>query len=407
MFSGIIQVFVAIALIIVMFVIAFSVYNMEFLKAIQNFGKVRSQVNVFVGIKDLNTAKHEQYNTVDNTAPSYLPIRPSMNQNGGTEYSYNFWLYLDPKPGNSQTNAFATPSTGIPQLTDGGIESLLVQTTQGNYSLTDNPVVLFMKGSTVMYNYNTLCTSTSQPSLIKTDVLIKSPLVKLEQGCDKLTVEFNTYANPEIAVEGAQKTCGQGNTNWDYMNGYKIGIEGLTTNTMYQKYWFMVTIVIQDTLPTDPSAIRNKIHAMIYVNGTPQFDRYIDGSLGNDIGPSTISKITNADFYVNPEISTKGTNVYLSQSSGQVVQLPSNTQVDYSNPNYAVNNAKSVMMSDLSYFNYALGPDDIAGLFNKGITKQYAPLYLSTSTNNNDNDFMNKISYATNKQTLNEIGISN
>jgi hypothetical protein len=404
MFSGIIQVFVAIALIIIMFIIAFSVYNMEFLKAIQDFGKVRSQTNVFVGIKDLNNSKHEQYNTIDPSSPSYLPIRPSVNQNGGSEYSYNFWLYLDPVPGNKKTNAFSTPNSNNIQLTDGGIESLLISGKDG-YTLSDNPVVLFMKGSTVMYNYNTLCNDGSN-NKIKTDVLIKAPLVKLEQGCDKLTVEFNTYANPEGVVEGARNRCGETNTNWDYMNAYKIGIEGLATNIMYKKYWFMVTIVIQDTLPSDPSSIRNKIHAMIYVNGTPQFDRYIDGTLSHQSqSEPTINKITNADFYVNPEISTKGTNIYLNQGGNGVVQLQ-NQQVDYSNPNYSVDQAKSIMMSDLSYFNYALDGENIGALFNKGITKQYAPNILSTNKVG-DNDFMDQISYSTNKPTLNQIGVSN
>jgi hypothetical protein len=406
MISGIIQVFVAIAIVIIMFVIAFSVYNMEFVKAIQNFGKIRTETNVFVGIKDLNIAKHERYNTIDSSLPSYLAIKPSINSSGGTEYSYNFWLYLDPKPGNKTTNAFAPP-TVAPQITDGGIETLLKQNGSGNFSLNDNPVILFMKGSTVMYNYNTLCNKSTRKS-IKTDVLIKAPLVKLEQGCDKLTVEFNTYASPDGVVEGTRDTCGENNTSWDYMNAYKIGIEGLNANTMYEKLWFMVTIVIQDTLPSDPSSIRNKIHAMIYVNGVSQFDRYIDGTLTNQASdPATINKITNADFYVNPEISTKGTSIYINQNSPNAVQrLPETVQVDYSNPNYSIDQPKSIMMSDLSYFNYALDGDAITGLFNAGITKQYAPNYLSTSTNN-DNDFMKKLSYATNNPTLNEIGVDN
>ena len=401
-----IQVFVAIAIIIIMFVIAFSVYNMEFLKSVQDFGKVRIQTPIFTGIKDLNTSKDEIYDTVNVSSPVFLNIGPSFNQGSGTEYSYNFWLYLDPQPATTgqKCTAFNAPDKTQQQYTDKGIESVL--DTNGNDSdLTKKPIILFMKGDKTPYYYTTMCNGNRNTApgnatnaSIKSDLLVKSPLVKLEQGCNILTVEFNTYASPDAVKQSAKNTCNDINNSWEYMNSYKVGIKNLQTNTNYVKHWFMVSIVLQDTLPTDPYPIRDKIRCVMYVNGTVELDRYIDGKLGEISTMGSVIKLNTGNFYVNPVITAN--NVYFHNENGNVVKK--NGSFNYTDPSNIINQPQSVMMSDLNYFNYALSVDDVSGLFNAGITKKYAPVYGVQSTSTST-AFMNNISYATNKKDLLEI----
>lgn len=389
-----IQIFIAIAIIIIMFVIAFSVYNMEFLKSIQDFGKTRIETTIFSGIKDLHVSKDESYNTTDVNSPMYLNIDKSYNQSGGTEYSYNFWLYLDAAPDTTGNKcmAFNKPAeNGESLYTDRGIESV-VDTDGNDNDYTKKPIILFMKGDKNPYYYTTLCNklrnddiSNANDTSIKSDLLIKSPLVKLEQGCNVLTVEFNTYSSPDDVKQNSRNTCKEISNVWETMNSYKIGIKNLQTNTKFNKTWFMVSIVLQDTLPTDPYPIRNKIRCVIYVNGNVELDRYIDGKLGEISTMGSVIKLNNSNFYINPIVNA--TNVYY--QSGNNTKIAPN--VRYTDPTNMINQARSIMMSDLSYYNYALTVDDILGLFNKGITKKFAPV-IGEQINSANNDFMNKIS---------------
>lgn len=400
-----IQVFVAIAIVIIMFVIAFSVYNMEFLKSLQDFGRTRIQTTIFSGIKDLNVSKDETYNTTDVNSPLYLNLDKSYNQTGGTEYSYNFWLYLDPQPSTTgiKCTAFNQPTSDIQQYTDRGIESVLDQNGNDN-DTTKKPIILFMRGDKNPYYYTSLCNATrnglpadANNNAIKTDLLVKSPLVKLEQGCNILTVEFNTYASPDAVKQSSRDTCNDTNNNWEYMNSYKVGIKNLQTNSNFTKNWFMVSIVLQDTLPTDPYPIRNKIRCVIYVNGTPELDRYIDGKLGEISTMGSIIKLNSGNFYVNPIVVAN--NVYY--HNGNNINLKSG-KFNYTDPSFIIDQSRSIMMADLNYFNYALTVEEILALYNMGITKKYAPVIGAQNTSVN-NDFMKQISYATNKKNFLEI----
>ena len=69
------------------------------LKAIQKSRAVQITTPIFAGIVDFNTAGNYIYNTVS-TSPldtSYRNLGNAINQPGGAEFTYNFWLYIDPR----------------------------------------------------------------------------------------------------------------------------------------------------------------------------------------------------------------------------------------------------------------------------------------------------------------------
>ena len=92
---ALIQIILAIALVVIFFIIGFAIYNMEFINSIRQKGVVKVETPIFVGVKDLYGVQDEMYNTVDPKSGSYRAIVSSYNQSAGIEYTYNFWLYVD------------------------------------------------------------------------------------------------------------------------------------------------------------------------------------------------------------------------------------------------------------------------------------------------------------------------
>ena len=174
------QVILAIALVMILFVIGFSIYNMEALRAIQDAGKTRKKVAVFDGVKDFGFAYNEVYNTSDRKSPAYIPITPSVNQLSGIEYTYNFWLYMDTE---------AMGLTAKPATTSNAVET--------DDSLSTDSTILFLRGDKTLYDYKNICGKS------KRNVMIKGPLVKFERNMDVLTVEFNTNETPDVSRAAA------------------------------------------------------------------------------------------------------------------------------------------------------------------------------------------------------------
>ena len=363
MASVTVQILVAIFLILAFLIIGFAVYNMETIKALQYTGRTRKITNIFDGIKDLKDSNNEIYNTLDKSNTNYIEITPSVNQYGGTEYSYNFWLYID----NTNNKLFtAVDETKEWTKPDAG---LLDESKTKPVDSNDLPVVLFLRGNPKPYIYKNLCYTDKKPEL-KTDILVKSPLVKLERGGDVLSVEINTVSSPDSVKEQSRNTCiDKADVTWKYMNSYKIALQGLSSRRSLQAKWFMVSIVLKDTYPTDPYPVRNKIRAQIYINGEMELDKYINSGKSNPANPI---KSNEGNFYIAPSIK-------YTKPDGSLIQLTRNN----------INSDKTLMMCDMKYANYALTPGEIKSFYEKGITKSYA---LNNKTSTDVNNFMDSLS---------------
>ena len=345
-----IQVFLAIVIVIILFISAVIVYNQEMVKAVRETGTIKKVTPIFKGIVDFKDSSDIAYDTLNPNAPNYINMGNSINQVSGAEYSYNFWLYID----NTGKTIFADLPTNTAQIyPDNGL----------NPPTTDLPFVLFMRGSNKVLEYNNQCSSkttspepTTNPSKnYKQDVLVKAPLVKFEHGGDVLTVEFNTLSSPDAVRSGSRNSCLDIDTNWYFINQYKIGLKGMS-GASFSKQWFMVSIVLQDTLPSDPYPLRNKIRSRIFVNSSLALDKYVVGKLGDSTNmSSTPLRINQGNVFVNPTLKSGTTNVSMSKIS---------------NANIA---NRQFMMADLTYYNYALESEEISSLFAAQFNKTYAP----------------------------------
>lgn len=334
------QILAAVVVVILLFAIGFAIYNMETIKAVQDAGKLKKRTDIFLGVKDLPVSGEEAYTTTNSTSVNYKDLALSVNQMAGAEYTYNFWLYLDTDKEEAIGSAMSDT------------EANSVQTDSG---LTTNDIILFMRGSKMPQTYKNLCGKN------KVDIMVKGPLVKLERNADVLTVEMNTVQGPDISHESSRNTCGDVSTNWRTMNAHKVALSGIRSKTNLTKKWFMATIIVQDTYPTDPLPIRNKIRIRIYINGALELERYADGQLINQRATDhpTVMLQNMGDLYIYPEV--KFTPLGATQE--RQTKRPTGAEA-----------SKAIMMADLSYFNYALGIEEVSNLFAKGFKKEYAPV---------------------------------
>jgi len=354
------QVVIAVMLVIILFVIGFSVYNLETMKAIQDASRQKIRTDIFTGVKDLVQNGEELYTTTDDTSGSYKNLNLAVNQLGGAEYSYNFWLYID--------RAKYEIATAMPDK-----QSTVQPTDKG---LAESDIVLFMRGNKKPYTYKNICGKD------KTDILVKSPLVKLERNGDVLSVEFNTTAAPDVTHESSRNTCGDNSTNWASMNNYKIAVSGLRGKDNLSAKWFMVSLIIQDTTPADPLPIRNKTRCAIYINGVLELERFTDGRLvtGENSNPTVLLQ-NQGPLYVYPEIKN---------AAGTAL-----TKYTYNSSA----NEKGLMLADMSYFNYALSTEEITNLFKASFKKEMAPK-LTQFTASATNDVFSNVSLAPTKKQL-------
>lgn len=345
-----IQVVIAIALVVILCVVAFLVYNAEMVRAIKESGTVRRQVSIFSGIKDLSVSNNEAYNTINPSDPLYRNLENSVNQKAGAEYTYNFWLYMDP----SKQPLTANPTTAqlknrAENLTDVGLMKDKLYT-----AMDLKPFVLLLRGDDKAVPYKSIC-----DGKMKVDVLVKQPMIKLERNWDVLTIELNTQDKPDVVKEKSRNTCDSSETDWNALNSYRVGVKDVKSKLGNK--WNMVTLIIQDTYPSDPLPIRNKVRVRLYVNGMLELDRYVDGRLADTSSKATLLRQNNGNLFVAPQIKAKA--------------LDGTTEptLTFVQTQTSVFDRNALMMADLTYFNYAIDTAQIKSIFDAGFNRNYAP----------------------------------
>lgn len=334
---ALLQILAAVLIVVLLLFIALWQYDKERLSALRATGKLRKQVSVFDGIKDFGSSRNEMFDTNDKSSSSYRQLVPSVNQASGIEYSYNFWLYMDQtKLANSLGNI---DSLDHQVQADGGLLPVDVDAKQLS------PVVLFLRGDPSVYTFKRACAS--HDGKTKTDILVKNPLVKLEHGGDVLNVEFNTIDSPD-----ANKNCESINGTWEQANAHKIGVKGITTtqSSNLDKKWFMVTIVIQETIPALSIGQRFQTQCSIYINCKLKTQQRVQGRT----------------FESSPVRQPSG-NLFLNKV---IASSAASTKTEYS---LSIQEDKELLMADLKYFNYALDESDICALYKKQFVRQAAP----------------------------------
>lgn len=322
--GNIAQVIISLILVLILAFIGYAVYNKETMLAVKNFNNVRKEINVFKGIADFKYVESE-YETKDRSSSSFIDLRPSINQNGGAEYTYNFWLYRDSSKLNADT-------------------------------INSEDICLLLRGNKTKVHYNSTSTCLLRNQTDKY-ILVKNPLIRMKKDGSSIIVEYNSITFPDTFHEGgAAEISGSGSGNgctgsWFDRNKGLLGIYDLDAS--YDKNWFMVTVILQEISPNNDILYRNKTTCKMYINGVLMLDRMVESPYDDAATTSSAMRHNKGPLYINPS------GIY-----GSVVGTV---------PGDKIKKEHALMMADLTYFNYAIGPDEIDVLYKRGYTKGAAP----------------------------------
>lgn len=316
-----IQIIIAIIIIVLMGVLAYGMYNKnarEILLDIITPTTIKKKTQIIDGVYEYKVGNKISFNTRDKSKGTYVDLSPSINQKGGSVYSYNFWLYF-------------------PDIVQEVSE--------------DKTLVLFNKGSNelVKYNSNYRCdTNDSGDGWF----LVKNPLVRLDfdessgdRKIDAIIVEFNSIQHPDVFHSGAN--TGDKNCTGDMVirDNNLIGIKDLANRQDLRDQWNMITVVVSETSPEDDVFVSsNQAVVKLYLNGYAYLNK--DGEL---VDKSTAMKTNNSDLHIGTDKKHSNNNVLTSGSASTEVGI-----------------------SDLTYFNYALEDTEIINLFKGGCNKSTA-----------------------------------
>jgi len=314
-----IQIIIAIIIIVLMGVLAYGMYNKnarEILLDIITPTTIKKKTQIIDGVYEYKVGKKISFNTRDKSKGTYVDLSPSINQKGGSVYSYNFWLYF--------------PET-VQEVTN------------------EKTLVLFNKGSNELVKYNS--TYRCNTNDIEGWFLVKNPLVRLDfngqQKIDAIIVEFNSIQHPDVFHSGAN--TGDKNCTGDMVSNDNnlIGIKDLANRQDLRDQWNMITVVVSETSPEDDVFVSsNQAVVKLYLNGYAYLNK--DGEL---VDKSTAMKTNNSDLHIGTDKKYSNNNVLTSDNT---------------------DNPTEVGISDLTYFNYALEDTEIINLFKGGCNKSTA-----------------------------------
>lgn len=350
MLNTIIQMILAIFLIAIMALISYSVYNKDILNGIKISNTTKKVTKIYDGIFSFGTDTIEQ-ETHNKSDPSYLDINPSVNQNGGAEYSYNFWLYF---------NVDKDDKTII-KKSDYDSKNLSLTTDVYKYGYIN----LFYKGEpeSLLFKSNSLeCDNNININKLDKKVLIKNPLVKIRNDANEIIVEYNNINFPETYNSTAgDLNCTDSVESIKNRNINKFGIKEIDANK-YKKKYNMITIVLEENPRNENIINSNKTNCRIFFNGALVSNRVANINNNENIEinefKSRVMKSNYSKFRVNDF------NLNLNKTNGiNVNKITNDDNIEEKNP---------LKMADLSYYNYALTQLEINNLYKAGFNKYQA-----------------------------------
>ena len=318
MISNIIQIFLGIFIVLILLLIAWLVYNYEKIDMLKSRNNIKKKTRLFKGVYDYGVHDELAFHTYSKESGNYFrDLVPSVNQKGGAEYSYNFWLKMDKAKLKDQT-------------------------------LCDD-IILLMKGDKIQLNY-----LTDAECKIKNNnnkyIFIKNPLIRIDsKNLNSLVVEYNTITNPDSYRSNGNNLIKCNGGSYDDRNQGYLGIYDMKSSE-FDKRWFMITLVLKEITPENDILNKFKTSCKIYLNSIKMLDREVEspynGETIDSIG-SAAMKHNRAPLYVNP------TKQICHEEDGKLTEK-----------------AEALMMADLDYYNYALEHEDVKKIFNKGFNKE-------------------------------------
>jgi hypothetical protein len=287
----------------------------------QGENDIRKEVNILSGTYDFSNSE-VKFNTSDPSELNYKNIKPSINQEGGAEYTYNFWLNIDQEKIVSPSN---TPQKDI---------------------------ILFLKGEKNLY-YNSRTNFNCANNLTQNNpiILTKNPLVRLSGDGKRIAVDYNNIYSSDSYQHGSKyNNCSYIDTgaDWNNKNKNALGIYNIEFNNK----WFMVTIVMREVADSNNILSLNRASCKMYVNGVKLLDKKVETKYANNRYSATFRNNA-SHLYINP--------------------LIDNTIIkDTMNPYKKVTTGTALRMADAKYYNYAINEEMITSLYNKGFNTEVA-----------------------------------
>jgi len=325
-----IQVIISLIILLLMGYIGYNIYLIELQNMFQGENDIRKETTIISGVYDFSNSE-AKFNTGDKTELNYKNIKPSNNQEGGAEYSYNFWLSID------QDKLVSMPDS------------------------SKKDIILFLKGEKNIFynnktNYN--CANINTP---KNPVIItKNPLVRLSGDGRKIAIEYNNIYNSDSyqhssKYDNCNSSQSQSAIDWNRRNKNMLGIYDIEFNNK----WFMVTIVMKEVADSNNVLSYNRASCKMYVNGVKLLDKKVETMYQNNKYSATF-KNNKSPLYINPV-------------------FPPDIVKPIQNPYNKVMEGNVLKIADVKYYNYAINEDIIASQHNKGVNTEIA---VTTSISN-------------------------
>lgn len=353
MLNTIIQIILSIFLIAIMAFLSYSVYNRELINSIAMSNSNKKITKIFTGILDYTVVKDIDIETYDKRDFSYLDINPSINQNGGSEYSYNFWLFFSP---DNRNNIISTTANNPKNKLLSNYNSVGPNNVASTVDeVKKQYIVLFYKGETkpLLFNTNNNYDCDNTNNIYDYPILVKNPLIKIKNDATEIIVEYNNINHPETYNSTANKRIDCTNTdNYEKRNHNKFGIKDIDVNN-YKDKFNMITVVFQEQPKNENVFNNNKSNCRVYFNGELKADKLSNtNSIENDEISNFKSRVMKSNLsklHINPSVinDTIGTHL-LSDNITKIAPL---------------------QMSDLTYYNYALTNSEIKRLYSNGFNK--------------------------------------
>lgn len=315
------QVIISLIILLLMGYIGYNIYLIELQNMFQGENDIRKEVNILSGTYDFSNGE-AKYNTGDKTELNFKNIKPSINQEGGAEYSYNFWLSIDQDKISSMSES------------------------------NKKDIILFLKGEKNFYynnktNYN--CANINTPN--NPIIITKNPLVRLSGDGRRIAIEYNNIYNSDSFQHNSKydncNLLSQSVNDWNKRNKNMLGVYDIDFNNK----WFMVSIVMKEVADSNNVLAINRASCKMYINGVKLLDKKVETKYVNNIYSATFKNNT-SPLYINPifkDIIKEGQNPYNKIGETNVLK-----------------------MADFKYYNYAINEDIITQVYNKGVNTEVA-----------------------------------
>lgn len=331
------QIIISLIILLLMGYVAYNIYLIELHNMFNGENDIKKEVDIIKGVFDFNSNKEWKYSTSSKLHNNYLPIKPSVNQAGGAEYSYNFWLYADK-------------------------QKLDI------YNSDKKDIALLLKGEKHFYynvnNYN--CSARTVDETIIPTILTKNPLIRINHNGSKLAFDYNNILTPDSYQYGTNYDNGKcsllnTNSNWEEKNQNLLGIWDIP----FDSKWFMISVIIKEIADNTNILSSNLSMCKIYLNGMLVFDDKVE-TIYNELGESDVRRAATqrdnkSPLYINPHL----TDVISADSNNLAVasQFFDTRKLEEDN---------ILKIGDIKYFNYAINDEIISGIFNKGLNTNRA-----------------------------------